>query len=126
MQSTMQDDQLQSSAAAYARWITALMDYIKSNGASSSILELNPNECEIGRWLNSQKSNLKDLEEYSQFYEAHLKLHQYAMKIVEFVDQGDQSSAYQAMSPGGEFSTISRRLIMDLDHLIERAAKIPR
>jgi hypothetical protein len=92
------------------RWKFDLKNAIESGNCQFTVAEIqNPHLCTFGKWLDSPEG--KNLPDYPQIVELHIKIHNEAAKILHLALLGQPSHALIKMQLGSRFSQLSSQLI---------------
>lgn len=96
---------------AHSRWKMRLKNIIQSGQTDVPLLIIkNPNECQFGKWLNSDKEAKKS-SYYQQVNELHAKFHEEAAEVVKLALSGLAKEAAEKMEMGSKFSELSAKLV---------------
>lgn len=110
--------EIESAIQAHHRWKDRLKEAIATGQCETPIETIRADcHCQFGIWLHSEafSSNEKASPRYQIVKRLHSEFHKSAAKVVELAQQGNTTAAERMMENGGEYLTISKKLISAME-----------
>lgn len=96
---------------AHSAWKQRLRDSINSGELSvSKDAASRDNNCEFGKWLYSLDASAQAGGHFTEVQKLHADFHKAVGKILDLAEKGNKLEAYNALSTGSEFATLSSKL----------------
>lgn len=83
----------------HLQWIETIATLLNNEGYSEEDLQeiSGHHNCDLGHWIDSDESNdYKDLEEFKQLEQSHEAFHKQAARMLEALQQGNESLILEA------------------------------
>ncbi len=118
-------NEINSAIAAHSLWKAKLQKALDTGvfDTPPDIIALD-NQCDFGKWLHGEAlpPTVRNSEEYKRVKDYHAKFHSVAAKVVELSLAGNKIEAAKLMALNGEYTTITTKLVMELQSWADKVA----
>ena len=105
----------------HCNWMSALKEFIEDDTGLTDMQVKSPNECDLGKWINSdESSDFGNYQEFIELKEFHKNLHALGAEVVEKKRVGDIQGAKNLIK---EMKPISCRIIEQIEKLKEKISQ---
>jgi hypothetical protein len=118
MDAKKKEEKVEAAIKAHFAWFDRLKNAV-ATGQSEFKPEVvaKDNQCEFGKWIYSDLSNLCDQKTFAEIKENHAKFHQKASEVLSLALAGNKAKATEELARTGVLSQLSGRLILILRRL---------
>lgn len=110
--------EIDSAISSHNQWKNHLREAIATGICTTPIESIRDDcRCEFGLWLHGDtlSPNEKASPRYKIVCRLHAEFHKLAAKVAELTQAGNISDAEKMMNNGGEYLTISKKLILAME-----------
>lgn len=109
----MNRQELNNAISEHAIWKYHLGTLVQSGKTGMTSGKFKDSECAFGKWLcgSDVVAEQKCSEHYRKVRELHADFHRVAVNVAELAAKGDKTEAEESLQFGGEFTTVSSRLV---------------
>jgi hypothetical protein len=100
---------------AHSLWKMKLAQYIsKPDRSLNASVVGSANECELGKWINSEGKNYSNLPEFAAMASSHTHFHKAAGDIIRKADAGVKVAEEIALGGNSDFAAASTAIVQSL------------
>ena len=105
-------EEVKKAIGAHGLWKARLKSAITSGKVDTDPANASKDTlCDFGKWIYSLKVPYTSSPTYNEIKKLHGQFHQTVGKALGFIQAGQVKSAEQLMSPAGEYTLISQKLV---------------